>query len=53
MTFVMQRCITLRFRSGFFLPFGVSWIPNKMDAGNGSYGICRVIDDFRSPVPDP
>jgi hypothetical protein len=27
--------------------------PNKMDAGNGSYGICRVIDDFRSLSPDP
>jgi len=27
--------------------------PNKSDAGNGSYGICRVIDASRSPLPDP
>ena len=27
--------------------------PNKTDAGNGSYGICRVIDACRSPSPDP
>jgi hypothetical protein len=27
--------------------------PNKTDAGNGSYGICRVIDAFRSPSPEP
>jgi hypothetical protein len=27
--------------------------PNKTDAGNGSYGICRVIDASRSPSPDP
>ena len=27
--------------------------PNKTDAGNGSYGICRVIDVSRSPSPDP
>jgi hypothetical protein len=27
--------------------------PNKTDAGNGSFGICRVIDTFRSPPPDP
>jgi hypothetical protein len=27
--------------------------PNKTDAGNGSYGICRVIDPSRSPSPDP
>ena len=26
---------------------------NKTDAGNGSYGICRVIDGSRSPSPDP
>ena len=26
---------------------------NKTDAGNGSYGICRVIDASRSPSPDP
>ena len=26
---------------------------NKTDAGHGSYGICRVIDAFRSPSPDP
>ena len=26
--------------------------PNKTDAGNGSYGICRVIDASRSPSPD-
>ncbi len=26
---------------------------NKTDAGNGSYGICRVIDESRSPSPDP
>jgi hypothetical protein len=25
----------------------------KTDAGNGSYGICRVIDASRSPSPDP
>ena len=24
-----------------------------MDASNGSYGICRVIDVFRSLAPDP
>ena len=28
-------------------------IPNKTDAGNGSNGICRVIDASRSPSPDP
>ena len=27
--------------------------PNKTDAGNGSYGICDVIDVFRSPSPVP
>jgi hypothetical protein len=27
--------------------------PNKTDAGNGSYGICRVIDASPSPSPDP
>jgi hypothetical protein len=27
--------------------------PNKTDAGNGSYGICRVIEASRSPSPDP
>jgi hypothetical protein len=27
--------------------------PNKTDAGNGSYGTCRVIDASRSPSPDP
>jgi len=27
--------------------------PNKTDAGNGSNGICRVIDASRSPSPDP
>ena len=27
--------------------------PNKTDAGNGSYGICRVIGTSRSPSPDP
>ncbi len=26
---------------------------NKTHAGNGSYGICRVIDPFPSPSPDP
>jgi hypothetical protein len=26
---------------------------NKTDAGNGSYGICRVIGASRSPSPDP
>ena len=26
---------------------------NKTDAGNGSDGICRVIDASRSPSPDP
>jgi len=26
---------------------------NKTDAGNGSYGICRVIDASPSPSPDP
>jgi len=26
---------------------------NKTDAGNGSYGICRVIDASCSPSPDP
>jgi hypothetical protein len=26
---------------------------NKTDAGNGSNGICRVIDAARSPSPDP
>ena len=28
-------------------------MPNKTDAGNGSYGISRVIDASRSPSPDP
>jgi uncharacterized protein YceK len=27
--------------------------PNKTDAGNGSYGIRRVIDASHSPSPDP
>ena len=27
--------------------------PNKSDAGNGSYGICRVIDASHSPSPEP
>jgi hypothetical protein len=27
--------------------------PNKTDAGSGSDGICRVIDDCRSPLRDP
>ncbi len=27
--------------------------PDKTDAGNGSYGICRVIGASRSPSPDP
>jgi hypothetical protein len=27
--------------------------PNKTDAGNGSYGICWVIDASLSPLPDP
>jgi len=27
--------------------------PNKTDAGNGSYGICRVSNVLRSPSPDP
>jgi hypothetical protein len=27
--------------------------PNNTDAGNGSNGICRVIDASRSPSPDP
>jgi hypothetical protein len=31
----------------------VSATPNETDAGNGSYGICRVIDASRSPAPDP
>ena len=26
---------------------------HKTDAGNGSYGICRVINVLRSPSPDP
>jgi hypothetical protein len=26
---------------------------NKTDAGNGSYGICRVIDTSPSPSRDP
>jgi hypothetical protein len=26
---------------------------NKTDAGNGSYGISRVLDASRSPSPDP
>ena len=26
---------------------------NKTDAGNGSYGICRVSNVLRSPSPDP
>gem|GEM_PF-1422395 len=26
---------------------------NKTDAGNGSYGICRVFHASRSPSPDP
>lgn len=26
---------------------------NKKDAGNGWYGICRVIDASRSPSPYP
>jgi len=26
---------------------------NKTDTGNGSYGICRVIETSRSPSPDP
>jgi hypothetical protein len=26
---------------------------NKTDAGNGSYGICRVIDASCAPSPDP
>jgi len=26
--------------------------PKKADAGNGSFGICRVIDDSHSPPPD-
>jgi hypothetical protein len=25
----------------------------ETDAGNGSYGICRVFDASRSPSPDP
>jgi hypothetical protein len=32
---------------------GMPTMPNKTDAGNGSYGICRVIDASRSPSPDP
>jgi sugar-phosphatase len=28
-------------------------MPNKTDAGNGSYAICRVIDASGSPSPDP
>jgi hypothetical protein len=27
--------------------------PNKTDAGNGSYGISRIIDASGSPSPDP
>ena len=27
--------------------------PNDSDAGNGSYGICRIINASRSPSPDP
>ncbi len=27
--------------------------PNKTNADNGSYGICRVINVLRSPSPDP
>ena len=26
---------------------------NKTDLGNGSYGICRIIDTSRTPSPDP
>ena len=28
-------------------------MPNKTDAGNGSYGIGRVSNVLRSPSPDP
>ena len=28
-------------------------MPNETYAGNGSYGICRVINACRSPSPDP
>ncbi|OYW71457.1 MAG: hypothetical protein B7Z37_27710 [Verrucomicrobia bacterium 12-59-8] len=36
------------------LAFRLLWpmTPNKTDAGNGSYGISRVIDASRSPSPD-
>ena len=27
--------------------------PNKTDAGNGSYGICRASNVLRSPSRDP
>ena len=34
-------------------PFEPPPKPNKTDAGNGSNGICRVIDASSSPSPDP
>jgi hypothetical protein len=34
-------------------PRRVAALFNKTDAGNGSYGICRVIGASRSPSPDP
>ena len=34
--------------------YETSATPNdKADVGNGSYGICQVIDASRSPSPDP
>jgi hypothetical protein len=27
--------------------------PNKLEAVDCSYEICRIIDAFRSPAPDP
>jgi len=34
-------------------PRRVAALFNKTDAGNGSNGICGVIDASRSPSPDP
>ena len=57
--------ILSRRRHGYCQPVLGTWTGNqtaiqqhpkttaKTDAGNGSYGICRVIDASRSPAPDP
>jgi hypothetical protein len=52
--------VLLGFRGAMYSIVPASQIPeaslalaNKTDAGNGSYGICRVIDASRSPSPDP